>query len=47
MAVMIVRHKVKDFAAWKSAFDGHRAAQSGAGLSNARVLRSAMIRLKW
>jgi len=28
MGMLIVRHKVKDFATWKKAFDGHAAAQS-------------------
>ena len=41
MALMIVRHKVKDFGAWKPAFDGHRPLQTGAGLLNPRVFRSA------
>jgi hypothetical protein len=41
MALMIIRHKVKDFATWKPAFDGHRGVQTAAGLSNPRVFRSA------
>jgi hypothetical protein len=41
MGMIIVRHKMKDFAAWKSVFEGHRAAQAAAGLSNPRVFRSA------
>jgi hypothetical protein len=41
MALVIVRHKVKDFAAWKKAFDGHAGAQKAAGLSNPRIFRSA------
>ena len=30
MGLLIVRHKVKDFATWKKAFDGHTAAQKAA-----------------
>ena len=41
MGLIIVRHKVSDFATFKRAFDGHRPAQTAAGLSNPRVLRSA------
>ncbi len=41
MPLMIVRHKVKDFAVWKTAFDSHKSAQASAGLSNPRVFRSA------
>jgi hypothetical protein len=41
MALVIVRHKVRDFATWKKAFDGHAGAQKAAGLTNPRVFRSA------
>jgi len=41
MGLLIVRHKVKDFATWKKAFDGHAAAQKAAGLTNPRVFRSS------
>ena len=41
MGLLIVRHKVKDFAAWKKAFDGHAAAQKAAGLTQPRLFRSA------
>ena len=40
MALVIVRHKVKDFAAWKNAFDAHASARGTAGLSNTRLFRS-------
>ena len=40
MGLVIVRHKVKDFAAWKRSFDEHASARGAAGLSNARLLRS-------
>ncbi len=41
MGLLIVRHKVKDFATFKKVFDGHASAQKAAGLSNPRVFRSA------
>ena len=41
MGLVIVRHKVKDFAAWKRAFEDHASARGTAGLSNARLFRSA------
>jgi hypothetical protein len=41
MGLLIVRHKVKDFATWKKGFDGHAAAQKTAGLTNPRLFRSA------
>jgi hypothetical protein len=40
MALVIVRHKVKDYAAWKNAFDAHGSARGAAGLSNTRLYRS-------
>lgn len=40
MGMLIVRHKVKDFATWKKAFDGHAAAQRAAGLTSPHVYRS-------
>ena len=41
MSVIIIRHKVKDFAAWKVAFDAHKPVRDNAGLSASKVLRSA------
>ena len=41
MGLLIIRHKIKDFAPWKKAFDGHAGAQKAAGLSNPRLFRSA------
>jgi hypothetical protein len=41
MPVVIIRHKVKDFATWKKAFDAHQPTREGTGLSKSRVLRSA------
>ncbi len=40
MALVIVRHKVQDFARWKSAFEAHVPARATAGLSNAGLYRS-------
>jgi hypothetical protein len=40
MALVIVRHRVKDFAIWKKAFDGHASARGAADLSNTRLYRS-------
>ena len=40
MGLVIVRHKVKDFAAWKRVFDDHASARGSAGLSNTRLFRS-------
>ena len=41
MALVIIRHKVRDFAAWKKVFDSHASAQSASALSNPRLFRSA------
>ena len=41
MALVIIRHKVEDFAAWKKVFYGHASAQSASGLSNPRLFRLA------
>lgn len=40
-AFMLVRHKVKDFAAWKAGYDGHRPKRLEAGLTEKHLLRSA------
>jgi hypothetical protein len=37
---LLVRHKVKDFDAWKAVFDSHVRAQQEAGLGVERVLRN-------
>ena len=39
--MLIVRHKVKDYAKWRPVFDADAANQKAAGLSNPRVMRSA------
>ncbi len=41
MGMMIVRHKVNDYAKWRPMFDAHIAKQKAAGLTHPRVLRSA------
>jgi hypothetical protein len=41
MGMLLVRHKVRDFASWKTGFTGHRGAQMAAGLSNPRLFRSS------
>ena len=41
MGLVILRHKVAEFATWKRAFDGHAPARAEAGFSNVRVYSSA------
>jgi len=41
MGMLIVHHKVQDYAKWRPLFDGHVAKQKAAGLTHPRVLRSA------
>src|SRR5215212_11752333 len=41
MGVMIVHHSVRDYAAWRPAYDAHDTARRAAGLTNGRVFRSA------
>ncbi|HSH06662.1 MAG TPA: hypothetical protein VLA41_03295 [Burkholderiales bacterium] len=40
MAFLLVRHKVKDFAKWKRAYDGHAPARRKAALRQKALLRS-------
>lgn len=40
MALLVVRHKVKDFAAWKAVYAAHAGARAKAGLGTGRVTRS-------
>ena len=40
MGLMIIHHKVKDFAAWKQIYDAHEPTRLDAGLSNGRVFQS-------
>jgi hypothetical protein len=41
MLHMLVRHRVKEFDAWKAVFDAHAASQREAGLFVRRILRNA------
>lgn len=38
---MLIRHKVRDFKAWKTGFDAHLSARTAAGLTEKYLLRSA------
>ena len=40
MGMIVVHHKVKNFAAWKLSFDGHAPVRKAAGLSKAHVLQA-------
>jgi quinol monooxygenase YgiN len=40
MGMVVIHHKVKDFAAWKLAYDRHAPARKAAGLSKAHVLQA-------
>ncbi len=40
MTYLLIRQKVKDFAAWKAAYDGHAGARRSAGLTELHLLRS-------
>jgi hypothetical protein len=41
MALMVVCHKVRDYANWRSGYDAHEPMRAGAGLTNGRVYRNA------
>ena len=41
MPLVIIRHKVKDFASWKQAYDAHEGARVAGGVTKGRVTRSA------
>ena len=41
MAFMLTRAKVRDFNAWKPAYDAHQPARSAAGLTEKYLLRNA------
>lgn len=38
---VLIRHKVKDYDAWKPGFDSHEPARKSAGLSVEKVMRGA------
>ena len=40
MALLVIRHKMKDFATWKKAYDVHADARAAGGLGKGRVTRS-------
>jgi hypothetical protein len=40
MPYLLVRSKVQDFDAWKTAYDGHAPARAQAGLTEVQLLRS-------
>ena len=41
MPLLIIRHKVKDFTAWKVAYDKHASVRAANGLPSGRVARGA------
>jgi hypothetical protein len=41
MALMVVHHKVRDYATWRPAYDAHEPSRVGAGITNGRVYRNA------
>ncbi len=41
MPYVLIRHKVQDYAAWKSAFDEHGAARQAAGSKGGHLMRNA------
>jgi hypothetical protein len=38
---LTVHFKVKDFAAWRTGYDGHEKGRASAGITNGRVFRNA------
>lgn len=41
MPLLIVQHKVRDYAAWRPSYDAHEASRNGASITNGRVYRRA------
>lgn len=41
MALLVVHHKVRDYAAWRPAYDAHEPARVASGITNGRVFRKA------
>jgi phenylpyruvate tautomerase PptA (4-oxalocrotonate tautomerase family) len=41
MSHIIIHHKVKDYNAWRPGYDAHEKSRLAAGITNARVFRSA------
>ena len=38
---MIIHHKVKDYNAWRTVYDGHEKSRTTAGITNGKVFRRA------
>ena len=41
MALMVIHHQVRDYAAWRPAYDAHEPNRVEAGITNGRVYRKA------
>src|SRR5690242_17955286 len=41
MALMVIQHKVRDYAEWRPAYDAHEPSRVAAGITNGRVYRKA------
>jgi len=41
MAILVIQHKVRDYSAWRPAYDAHESSRTGAGITNGRVYRKA------
>ena len=41
MTQMIIHHKVRDYAAWRPAYDEHEKSRAAAGITNGRVFQRA------
>src|SRR2546426_11141946 len=41
MALLVIHHKVQDYAAWRPAYHAHESSRAGAGITNGRVYRKA------
>jgi hypothetical protein len=41
MALLIIQHKVRDYAAWRPAYDADEASRRKSGITNGRVYRKA------
>lgn len=39
MALMIMQSKIRDYTAWRPAYDAHESSRTGAGITNGRVYR--------
>lgn len=41
MPLMVIHHRVRDYAEWRPAYDAHEPSRLGAGVTNGRVYRKA------